>query len=756
MADAKKLEVVRLDDFTPREPEGPGREGDAARRFGMLLVDPASASHGGFGAVVKATNLYEETFALKRARTADLAGSCTPEQLRQMLFEEYRTQLAVSRLRGFPDVYGYGSWDGEPIILMEWVEGVTLAQAAPRLPREGDGVQADVVAMIGEAVLEVLAGVGRLDRRLVHRDISPSNIMFRTSAMGLEQQVAAGALDVCLIDFGNSTFEYPQQSSFTQRVGVVRGATRDYAPPEMLTADIEGVERLRDDPSIDVYALCGVLYELYAGHAPFDLAHSLGGSDYRTKMATPPAPVTPRRSHDRALLEAILGGLAPYQAERPTAEALLGELRSWREGRAACDTPAPVAAKPRANSGVAAPRDPRTSSRSRTVAASEPAAAAAPAAKPAIAADRPVSRRAAVALAGITAVAAVGAVFGAGLLSSRGGHQEDAPSADEASDDGVGVDAGQDTDDNAGQAARSSLPISSFEARIAAKDPDTGRWGLVDSDGAWHAQPKFVQVGRYMNGVAPALDDATSLWGFIDQDGSWALEPAFASLGRMTNGGAVAQDVTSRLWGVLSTRGKWAAKASCIEMGEAVIGGCVPARIDAAKDTWGYLASDGEWTNVPRSFSALGPWSKSAARGPAKDPESGLWGYVGAYGRWVVDPVYERADGIYNNRAFVRMPGQDGLQIVTPDGTGPIQTAYSDALPFSRSACAAKDASSGLWGISGVSGTWTVEPQFSSAGRAYELADEDYYPVQDASSGLWGCVSGRGVWLMAPRFAALA
>lgn len=537
MADAKKLEVVRLDDFMPRDPAGPGREGDAARRFGMLLVDPASASHGGFGAVVKATNLYEETFALKRARTADLAGSCTPEQLRQMLFEEYRTQLAVSRLRGFPDVYGYGSWDGEPIILMEWVEGVTLAQAAPRLPREGYGVQADVVAMVGEAVLEVLAGVGRLDRRLVHRDISPSNIMFRTSAMGLEQQVAAGALDVCLIDFGNSTFEHPQQSSFTQRVGVVRGATRDYAPPEMLTADIEGVERLRDDPSIDVYALCGVLYELYAGHAPFDLAHSLGGSDYRTKMATPPAPVTPRRPHDRALLEAILGGLAPYQAERPTAEALLGELRSWREGRAASDTPAPVAAKPRANSGAAAPRDPRTSSRSRAVAASEPAAATAPVAKPAAAADRPVSRRAAVALAGITAVAAVGVVFGAGLLSSRGGHQEDAPSADDASDDGAGVDPGQDADDNAGQAARSSLPISSFEARIAAKDPDTGRWGLVDSDGAWHAQPQFVQVGRYMNGVAPALDDATSLWGFIDQDGSWALEPAFASLGRMSNGG---------------------------------------------------------------------------------------------------------------------------------------------------------------------------------------------------------------------------
>ena len=792
MADSKNLEVIRLDDFTPRDPEGPGREGDAARRFGMLLVDPASLSRGGFGAVVKATNLYEESFALKRARTAELGDSCTPEQLKQMLYEEYRTQLAVSRLKGFPDVYGYGTWDGEPVILMEWVDGVTLAQAEARLPHEGDGVQADAVAMVGEAVLEILVGVGRLDRRLVHRDISPSNIMFRTSAMGLEQQVAAGALDVCLIDFGNSTFEHPRQSSFTQRVGMVRGATRDYAPPEMLTADIEGVERLRDDPSIDVYALCSVLYELYAGHTPFDLTHSLGGSDYRTKMSVAPGPVTPRRAHDRALLDAIMSGLAPYQAARPSAEKLLGELRAWREGRAASNTPAPVAARQAAQarpvSGaagvvpaaamprVAAAAQPVTTAPRPAATPAQPVAAARPAQATPIAASpvaapvpnaaatgRPISRRAAVALAGLGAVAAMGAVFAIGLSSGRSGSQQGTSNvANGASGDSADQgSAGDSTDDStadssSAQSASSSLPLTTFQSRIAAKDASTGKWGLVDPDGAWCAQPAFPQMGRYMSGVAPAQDEASGLWGFVDQDGNWVLDPAFSSLSRMTSDGAVAQDATSGLWGVLTARGKWAAKAECIQMGEAVVGGCVPARMGSSEDTWGYLSASGDWTSVPRSFSALGSWSKSASRGPAKDPSSRQWGYIDSTGAWAVQPSYERADGFHNNRAFVQLPGESTLRIVFPDDTGPVSTTFSDAVPFVTSGAAAKDVSSGLWGISGVTGAWSVGPRFTAAGRAYEFSDDDYHPVQDASSGLWGCVTARGDWLVAPRFADLA
>lgn len=334
MDNLEQLEVVQLDGFTPSIPAEPGHEQELASRFNMLFLQPGSTLRGGFGAVAKVVNLYEEVFALKRLNAPDSNNDCSPSELREMLFEEYKNQLAVSRLKGFPQVYGYGSWKGEPLILMEWIEGTTLAHAMPDLPHEGDGVQGEVVAQVGISVLEILQGVERLNSRLVHRDISPNNIMFRTKDMSLSQQVAAGAFDTCLIDFGNSTTECQDiPMAFTQRVGMMRGATRDYAPPEMLTADVEGVEELRNNPAIDIYALCSVLYELYAGHTPFDLTHSLGGSDYRTKMSMDPKPLVARRTYEAPLLNAILSGIRPSQEARPTVDGLLYELECWYEGR---------------------------------------------------------------------------------------------------------------------------------------------------------------------------------------------------------------------------------------------------------------------------------------------------------------------------------------------------------------------------------------------------------------------------------------
>lgn len=334
MDNLEQLEVVQLDGFTPSIPVEPGREQELASRFNMLFLQPGSTLHGGFGAVAKVVNLYEEVFALKRLNAPDSNSDCSPSELREMLFEEYKNQLAVSRLKGFPQVYGYGSWKGEPLILMEWIEGTTLAHAVPDLPHEGDGVQGEVVAQVGISVLEILQGVERLNSRLVHRDISPNNIMFRTKDMSLSQQIAAGAFDTCLIDFGNSTTECQDiPMAFTQRVGMMRGATRDYAPPEMLTADVEGVEELRNNPAIDIYALCSVLYELYAGHTPFDLTHSLGGSDYRTKMSMDPKPLVARRTYEAPLLNAIMSGIRPSQEARPTVDGLLYELECWYEGR---------------------------------------------------------------------------------------------------------------------------------------------------------------------------------------------------------------------------------------------------------------------------------------------------------------------------------------------------------------------------------------------------------------------------------------
>ena len=50
-----------------------------------------------------------------------------------------------------------------------------------------------------------------------------------------------------------------------------RGATPDFAPPEMLTEDIANVSTMRKSSAVDVYAAASVLYLLLSGHTPFDL-----------------------------------------------------------------------------------------------------------------------------------------------------------------------------------------------------------------------------------------------------------------------------------------------------------------------------------------------------------------------------------------------------------------------------------------------------------------------------------------------------
>lgn len=193
---------------------------------------------------------------------------------------------------------------------MEWVEGITLDRVRRQLAVDGCGrVSPLVAARLGRDLFDLVARMGYVEGGFVHRDISPRNVMVRTSRLSLEQQVDEGVFDLYLIDFGSSAESEPRSTSFTSENAVFRGATADFAPPEMLSDDISGLAELRKSPAIDVYAAASVVYQLACGRVPYDL-HAVGEygapvSPYRAKMAAPaPAAVM---AHARAdeLLEAL-------------------------------------------------------------------------------------------------------------------------------------------------------------------------------------------------------------------------------------------------------------------------------------------------------------------------------------------------------------------------------------------------------------------------------------------------------------------
>ena len=305
---------------------------ESLRRYARLIVSGDGASEGATSEVLKATNPDGETLALKVMRPTRVAaaGDALALARERAFHEEYLNQLAVSGLRGFPEVYGYGTVEGRPAIVMEWVEGTSLHDAfaaGGRVPWSGR-----LTARLGLAVLTILDSTRALERGFVHRDISSRNIVLRAGDKPVEQQLVDGSFNVCLVDMGSAVSISPTDGSFTMLADVWRNATPDYAPPEMLTRDVPGIDALRHSSAIDVYALCSVLYELYAGDPPFCVSQHPESSPYRLKIDSSPAPLHAREKGDEGLCRLIMAGLATEPGDRPTVASLRAALQGWLNG----------------------------------------------------------------------------------------------------------------------------------------------------------------------------------------------------------------------------------------------------------------------------------------------------------------------------------------------------------------------------------------------------------------------------------------
>lgn len=110
-----------------------------------------------------------------------------------------------------------GEWKGRPFYVMRYVEGESLQE---RLRRERR-LPFDEVVRIGRRLCDALAYAH--ERKVVHRDVKPANVM-----------VAGDA--VYLTDFGIAKALEPIAGQLHSTTGVARG-TRAYMSPEQAMAD---------------------------------------------------------------------------------------------------------------------------------------------------------------------------------------------------------------------------------------------------------------------------------------------------------------------------------------------------------------------------------------------------------------------------------------------------------------------------------------------------------------------------------------
>lgn len=339
----RQRRVVHVSDFeTPFSPASPQEEEAYRRRFVTLFADDDRSRRGGLGRVTHVTNALGEQFALKMLLPADPEGSPeATDALRAAFRYEYECQRSLASLRGFPRLYGRGLADGTPAIVMEWVEGVTLADARRLLALDEEGrISPLTVARLGRDLFDLIVRLSLVGDGLVHRDISPANVMVRTAHRSLEEQREDGLFDLCLIDFGSTDWARADASSFTRAHGAARHATADYAAPEMLSDDVVGMGEKRKSPAVDVYAAGSVLCELLGGRAPFrDVAGGIARASSAYRLKTEHEPARPVPAHLGSMdLAAVLAseeevtplvaplalerGLSPHDAELRSALAL--------------------------------------------------------------------------------------------------------------------------------------------------------------------------------------------------------------------------------------------------------------------------------------------------------------------------------------------------------------------------------------------------------------------------------------------------
>ncbi|MFE2855025.1 protein kinase [Streptomyces lavendulae] len=248
-----------------------------ARRYRLGAV----LGKGGMGTVWRAEDeVLGRTVAVKELR---FSTGVDEDEKRRLITRTLREAKAIARIRseGAVTVFDVVDEDGRPWIVMELVEGASLAEFV----RENGPLTPRRAAEVGLAVLDVLRAAH--GQGILHRDVKPSNVLIAASGR------------VVLTDFGIAQVEGDPSITST---GMLVGAP-SYISPERARGQKPG-------PPADMWSLGGLLYAAVEGVPPYDK-----GSALATLTAVMTEPVDPPKNAG-PLTEIIYGLLVKDPAGR--------------------------------------------------------------------------------------------------------------------------------------------------------------------------------------------------------------------------------------------------------------------------------------------------------------------------------------------------------------------------------------------------------------------------------------------------------
>jgi eukaryotic-like serine/threonine-protein kinase len=164
-------------------------------------------------------------------------------------FEQEARAIASLNHPNICTVFEVEEHDGQPVIVMELLEGMTLKQRVQAGP-----VGLQDLAQWGIEIADALGAAH--ERGVIHRDIKPANVFI--TSRGTSKILDFGLAKLS----GSDSALSPLADQSTTTGGVIRGTTPYMSPEQVRGDDLDGRS--------DLFSLGVVLYEMATGRRPFD------------------------------------------------------------------------------------------------------------------------------------------------------------------------------------------------------------------------------------------------------------------------------------------------------------------------------------------------------------------------------------------------------------------------------------------------------------------------------------------------------
>ena len=225
----------------------------------------AELGHGGMGSVWRADHLVLRSPVAVKLIRAEVASS---EAIQARFLREAQAAAGL-RSPHVVQILDYGVHDGVPFMVMELLEGESLAQRLRRMGALGPAETARVVSQVARAIQKAHE-VG-----VVHRDLKPDNVFLVRNA---DEEI------IKVLDFGIAKSVSGDGIDTGTQTGAVLG-TPHYMSPEQA----RGTRAV--DHRTDLWALGVIAFECMTGRRPFE-SNVLG--DLLVKICTEEVPVPSR------------------------------------------------------------------------------------------------------------------------------------------------------------------------------------------------------------------------------------------------------------------------------------------------------------------------------------------------------------------------------------------------------------------------------------------------------------------------------